>query len=78
MTQFLWVLEKGSGSVAYFGETDFCKGIWVGIVLDEPKGKNNGTVEGISYFSCKDNHGIFIAREKVCRSINQSSNHSIH
>uniref|UniRef100_A0A915DLA8 Dynactin subunit 1 n=1 Tax=Ditylenchus dipsaci TaxID=166011 RepID=A0A915DLA8_9BILA len=57
--------EKGSGAVAYFGETEFSEGTWVGIVLDEPKGKNNGTVKGVSYFACKENHGIFIQKDKV-------------
>ena len=30
-------------------------------------GKNNGTVEGIKYFDCKDKHGLFVRREKIIR-----------
>ena len=36
------------------------------MVLDEPKGKNNGTVQGKSYFSCPDNYGIFVRQSQVC------------
>jgi len=38
------------GKVAYVGATDFEPGTWVGIVLDKPEGKNNGTVKGREYF----------------------------
>jgi dynactin complex subunit len=38
------------GIVAYVGSTMFASGKWIGVVLDEPKGKNNGTVQGKSYF----------------------------
>lgn len=38
------------GEVAYIGVTTFAAGKWVGVVLSEPKGKNNGTIQGNSYF----------------------------
>ena len=45
----------------FFGPTDFAPtGVWVGIALDVPKGKNNGTVQGKAYFTCPDNHGMFL------------------
>jgi dynactin complex subunit len=40
-------------------------GKWIGVVLDEAKGKNNGTVQGKRYFSCEDNHGIFVRQSQV-------------
>lgn len=49
----------------YYGETEFAEGIWVGINLDEPNGKNNGTVKGVRYFECQPNHGIFIKANQV-------------
>lgn len=39
------------GEVAYIGMTAFATGKWVGVVLSEPKGKNNGTIQGNSYFT---------------------------
>jgi dynactin 1 len=38
------------GTVAFVGETNFSTGKWLGLTLTEPKGKNNGTVQGKTYF----------------------------
>ena len=40
-------------------------GKWIGVALDEAKGKNNGIVQGKKYFSCPDNHGIFVRQSQV-------------
>lgn len=40
-------------------------GKWIGVVLDDAKGKNNGTVQGKRYFACEDNHGIFVRQSQV-------------
>ncbi|XP_054715977.1 dynactin subunit 1-like [Uloborus diversus] len=48
------------GKVAFVGNTNFSSGKWIGVILDEAKGKNNGCVQGKTYFSCPDNHGIFV------------------
>ncbi|XP_073838187.1 dctn1-related [Musca autumnalis] len=48
------------GRIAYIGVTNFAPGRWIGVVLTEARGKNNGQVRGISYFKCEKNHGIFV------------------
>ena len=39
-----------------------------GVELDEPIGKNNGTVGGHTYFACKERYGILCAPSKVSLS----------
>ncbi|KAG1678661.1 Dynactin subunit 1 [Nymphon striatum] len=53
------------GTVGYVGTTQFSSGKWVGVALDESKGKNDGTVQGKSYFSCPENHGIFVRQSQL-------------
>uniref|UniRef100_A0A8C1ME20 Dynactin subunit 1 n=1 Tax=Cyprinus carpio TaxID=7962 RepID=A0A8C1ME20_CYPCA len=60
------VIGKGQrGTVAYIGATLFASGKWVGVILDEPKGKNDGTVQGKRYFTCEENHGIFVRQSQI-------------
>ncbi|XP_033891647.3 dynactin subunit 1-like isoform X5 [Acipenser ruthenus] len=60
------VIGKGHrGTVAYIGATLFATGKWVGVILDDAKGKNDGTVQGKRYFTCEDNHGIFVRQSQI-------------
>ncbi|XP_030348186.1 dynactin subunit 1 isoform X2 [Strigops habroptila] len=60
------VIGKGHrGTVAYVGATLFATGKWVGVILDEAKGKNDGTVQGRRYFTCEENHGIFVRQSQI-------------
>lgn len=42
--------KDSQGTVAFIGTTSFAAGKWIGVILDDPKGKNNGSVQGKSYF----------------------------
>lgn len=55
------------GSVKYVGDIPDIPGVgaWVGIKLDEPTGKNDGSVKGKKYFECNPNCGVFVRPERV-------------
>ncbi|KAH8261315.1 hypothetical protein KR044_007081 [Drosophila immigrans] len=56
---------QSAGRVAYVGRTTFAGGQWFGVVLDEPRGKNNGTVNGSTYFKCAPNCGLFVRAQQL-------------
>ncbi|XP_047135605.1 CAP-Gly domain-containing linker protein 4 isoform X1 [Hydra vulgaris] len=59
------------GVVRFIGRVDFADDIWLGVELRKPNGKNDGTVEGKKYFSCKPLHGLMVRPSKAtCRGIN--------
>lgn len=58
-------VPAGRGIVRFFGQTSFSPGKWVGVELLQADGKNDGSVQGIKYFSCKPNHGIFVKPSQV-------------
>lgn len=53
------------GEVKFKGKTDFAEGLWIGMELDDPIGKHNGTVGGKSYFTAQPKHGIFLRPENI-------------
>ncbi|POW00683.1 hypothetical protein PSHT_12902 [Puccinia striiformis] len=60
--------KAGAGQVAFVGPTEFAAGTWVGIVLDSPNGKNDGSVDGKRYFTCRSSSGVFVRPSQVTPS----------
>ncbi|KAL8769820.1 MAG: hypothetical protein Q9209_004258 [Squamulea sp. 1 TL-2023] len=55
------------GTVAYIGLVPEIPSVgpWIGIKLDEPAGKNDGSVAGKRYFDCEPQYGVFVRPERV-------------
>lgn len=51
--------------VKFIGTTKFAAGDWIGVELDSPDGKNNGTVSGVRYFDGQEGHGLFVKKAQV-------------
>lgn len=64
----VWVNGSKPGYVRFLGGTQFAPGQWAGIVLDEPIGKNDGSVAGVRYFQCEDGRGIFTRPSKLSKT----------
>ena len=58
-------IPVGRGLVRFCGQTQFATGKWVGVELAELKGKNDGSVQGQSYFTCKMGHGVFVRPSQI-------------
>ncbi|CAG9759782.1 unnamed protein product [Ceutorhynchus assimilis] len=56
------------GLLKYVGSVHFAKGVWCGIELKNGCGKNNGTVNGVQYFSCHEHRGLMVQASKVVLS----------
>lgn len=57
------VTVKGEpGQVRFIGNTAFADGEWIGIELEQPVGKNDGSVSGTRYFECQKTgpYGVFV------------------
>uniref|UniRef100_A0A8B9ZEL0 CAP-Gly domain containing linker protein 1 n=1 Tax=Anas platyrhynchos TaxID=8839 RepID=A0A8B9ZEL0_ANAPL len=65
----VWVNGNKPGFIQFLGETQFAPGQWAGIVLDEPIGKNDGSVAGVRYFQCEPLRGIFTRPSKLTRKV---------
>ncbi|XP_053434392.1 kinesin-like protein KIF13B isoform X2 [Nycticebus coucang] len=56
------------GVVRYVGPTDFQEGTWVGVELDLPAGKNDGSIGGKQYFKCSPGYGLLVRPGRVRRA----------
>eukprot|EP01084_Bolivina_argentea_P113428 202149_1 len=57
-----------TGIVRFIGEIKNKNDIFYGIELYQKKGKNNGCIDGITYFKCNFNHGIFVRRTAIIKT----------
>lgn len=71
------VVVETSGILRYYGELRVCylshqfKGevlCRAGVELDQPEGKNDGSLEGVRYFMCPPNRGLFCPPYRSFRS----------
>ncbi|KAJ3150129.1 hypothetical protein HK101_001987 [Irineochytrium annulatum] len=53
------------GTVKFVGTASFKPGYWVGVEYDEPVGKHDGSIAGVSYFTSKPKHGVFVRPNRV-------------
>ncbi|KAI0756147.1 dynactin [Daedaleopsis nitida] len=58
-------IPAGRGIVRFCGATSFSTGKWVGIELYESIGKNDGSVNGVKYFTCRPHYGVFVRPSQV-------------
>ncbi|XP_040260715.1 coiled-coil domain-containing protein 187 [Bufo bufo] len=62
--QVLVKLSK-PGTLMFKGLMSFKVGYWAGVALDKPEGDNDGTYEGIRYFECPTNCGVFVRPRQI-------------
>ncbi|CAH8646839.1 unnamed protein product [Dicrocoelium dendriticum] len=66
------------GRLRYCGPVEFASGIWVGVELEKPLGRNNGSVSGVQYFNCAPSHGLFAPIGRVYKAVNEGSSQMWH
>ncbi|KAF7647079.1 hypothetical protein LDENG_00177690 [Lucifuga dentata] len=64
---YVTVGSNKAGTVRYVGLTQFAEGVWVGVELDTPVGKNDGSVGGHRYFQCKPGYGVLVRPDRLSR-----------
>jgi dynactin 1 len=57
--------------IRHVGPVHFQAGDWVGIELEEPSGKNDGSVKGERYFECEQDYGMFLRAAGVKQILEQ-------
>ncbi len=57
--------DPAVGTVKYIGPFGSSQDVWVGIELDEQRGRHDGTIDGQRLFVCRPGHGILTRRRLV-------------
>lgn len=69
------IVSSGFGSrpgmLKFLGETNFAPGTWCGVMLDDPTGKNDGTVDGIRHVF--KTRGQTLARKRLTHRKSQTT-----
>ncbi|XP_058526069.1 kinesin-like protein KIF13B isoform X3 [Ochotona princeps] len=65
--EYVTVGTNKMGIVRYIGPTDFQEGTWIGVELDLPSGKNDGSIGGKQYFKCNPGYGLLVRPSRVRR-----------
>ncbi|XP_057414246.1 CAP-Gly domain-containing linker protein 4 isoform X2 [Balaenoptera acutorostrata] len=68
------IARQKVGTLRFCGTTEFASGQWAGIELDEPEGKNNGSVGKVQYFKCAPKYGIFAPLSKISKAKDRRKN----
>lgn len=69
---------QDSATVKYYGPTEFAAGHWAGVELDHKVGRNDGSIDGVRYFTMADRgdgvvHGLFTRLSNI-EPLKQSKN----
>merc|ERR1719510_2020048 len=68
------ICEQGLGIVRFAGEIQPWDETVLGVELKDssqvdPRGNTNGTWNGVTYFTCPDNAGVFVTQEDIKRVV---------
>ena len=74
----VWVDGVKPGRIAYIGETKFGPGDWAGVHLDEPIGKNDGSVGKVRYFQVEPHYGVFSRLFRLTREPVEGAKSALH
>ncbi|XP_008826335.1 kinesin-like protein KIF13B isoform X1 [Nannospalax galili] len=66
--EYVVVGTNKTGIVRYIGPADFQEGTWIGVELDLPSGKNDGSIGGKQYFKCNPGYGLLVRPGRVRRA----------
>ena len=48
------------GEIVFIGEVHYTTGVMIGVIMNDPVGKNDGFVKGQRYFECIPGHGLMV------------------
>uniref|UniRef100_G3SUG2 Kinesin family member 13B n=1 Tax=Loxodonta africana TaxID=9785 RepID=G3SUG2_LOXAF len=67
--EYVTIGTNKMGIVRYIGPTDFQEGTWIGVELDLPSGKNDGSIGGKQYFKCNPGYGLLVKPSRVRKAM---------